>query len=89
MKKGTRNLLLFFGATFVLHFMANFTSQMVAHYSDRVEVLRSLLILAIVLARCLQAACKPLLAEAKVSGGSLPQKLAGAVKEVQVSHTSS
>lgn len=67
----TRSIL----AALLLHFTANFTSQLVAPYSDRVEVTRSLLILAIGVAVCALAARKSPLAEPQVIGRRLPQRL--------------
>jgi len=62
-------------AALLLHFTANFTSQLVVPYSDRVDVTRSLLVLAIGGAVCVLATRKTIQAEPRVIPGGVPTRL--------------
>lgn len=62
----TRSIL----AAMLLHFTANFTSQLVAPFSGRVEVILSLLALAIGLAACVLVTRKSALAEPRAIAGA-------------------
>jgi uncharacterized protein len=68
-------------AALLLHFTANFTSQLVVPYSDRVDVTRSLLMLAIGLAVCVLATRKTIQAEPRVIPGRVPTRLAEPVRK--------
>lgn len=65
----------------LLHFAANFTSQLVAPYSGRVEVILSLLVLAIGVFVCVLAARKSALAEPRVIAVRLSTELPEPVRE--------
>lgn len=61
-------------AAMLLHFTANFTSQLLAPYSDRVEVTHSLLLLAIGFVVCILATRIPALTQLRDKAKRMPTK---------------